>query len=89
MPIKQSAMKALRQTRKRTLRNAAVKDNVAYLRRMLRKALESKDAKVSAELIRKVVKALDKAAQNNVLKKNTVSRTKSRLMRAVNALSKK
>lgn len=88
MPNKQSAMKALRQSGKRAKRNKDVKDSIAYLRRMSRKALDAKDAKKAKELAKDTEKAIDKAVQNNVLKKNTASRIKSRLAKKVNALSK-
>jgi len=89
MPIKKSAMKALRQTTKRTERNAKVKESISYLRRMSRKALDAKDAKKAAELAKAVVKAVDKAVQNKVVKKNTAARIKSRLTKKVNALTAK
>jgi len=89
MPIKKAAMKALRQTQKRTARNKAVKETVEYLKRSLRKALAAKDIKKAGELVAQVIKAADKAVQNNVLKKNTGSRIKSRAMRALNAAKKK
>lgn len=89
MPIKQSAMKALRQTKKRTLRNQTVKEGVAYLRRMTRKAIDAADAKSALDLAKQTIRAVDKAVQNKVIKKNTGSRIKSRLTLRVNALSAK
>ena len=89
MPIKKAAMKALRQAKKRTLRNSKVKEGVSFLRRSVRKAIESKDAKEVEAYAKSLIKALDKAAQNKVFKKNTVSRLKSRLAKKVNALTAK
>jgi small subunit ribosomal protein S20 len=89
MPIMKSAMKALRQTKKRTERNAKVKEGIAYVRRMLRKAMEAGDAKKAQQLAKDAIKAIDKAVQNKVLKKNTGSRLKSRITKKVNALLKK
>ena len=86
MPIKKSAEKALRQAKKRTLRNQKVKDSIAFLRRSVRKALESKEVKEAQEISKAAIKAVDKAMQNKVLKKNTGSRIKSRLVKKVNAL---
>lgn len=88
MPIKKSAEKALRQTKKRTLRNAKVKEGVQYLRRMVRKALAAKDVKQAQETAKAAIKAIDKAMQNKVLKKNTGSRLKSRMVKAINAATK-
>lgn len=86
MPIKKSAMKALRQSTKRGAKNKAEKDNLSYLRRMFRKAVESKNKKRAKEFAEKVVKVTDKAVQHNIVKKNTGARIKSRLMKKLNAL---
>ena len=86
MPIKKSAEKALRQAKKRTLRNQKVKEGIAFLRRSVRKALESKEAKSAQELAKATMKSIDKAMQNRVIKKNTGARIKSRLAKKLNAL---
>jgi small subunit ribosomal protein S20 len=89
MPIKRSAMKALRQTVKKTERNRQVKEGLTYLRRMSRKALEAKDAKEAAALVSQIVKAVDKAMQHGIIKKNTGARIKSRLIKATRKVSAK
>ncbi|HTM68744.1 MAG TPA: 30S ribosomal protein S20 [Candidatus Binatia bacterium] len=88
MPIKKAAMKALRQAKKRTLRNAKVREGIAFLRRSVRKALESSNVKDAQETARALVKKIDKAVQNKVLKRNTASRLKSRLAKKINAVVK-
>ena len=87
MPIKKSAIKALRQADKRAVRNKNVKESLAYLRRMLRKAMDAKELSKAQELAQKVVKSVDKAVQNKVVKKNTGSRIKSRVAISMNKLS--
>ncbi|MFC1638688.1 30S ribosomal protein S20 [Patescibacteria group bacterium] len=89
MPIKKSAMKALRQSDKRAKRNTDVKETIAYKRRMTRKAIEAGELKKAQELAAQVVKAVDKAVQNGVLKKNTASRIKSRLAARLKAAGEK
>jgi small subunit ribosomal protein S20 len=86
MPNKKNAIKALRQSNKRAERNKQVKDSIAYLRRSLRKAVEAKDADKAGSVSKDTIKAVDKAVQNNVIKKNTGARIKSRLMKKVNAV---
>lgn len=88
MPIKKAAEKALRQAKKRTLRNTKVKEGIQFLRRSVRKALASKDVKDAQETGKAAIKAIDKAIQKKILKKNTGSRMKSRLAKALNAASK-
>ncbi|MFH1046954.1 MAG: 30S ribosomal protein S20 [Patescibacteria group bacterium] len=87
MPIKKSAIKALRQSNTKGGRNSLVKDNITYLRRMARKALDSGNVKEAEKLAKDVFKAVDKAVQNGVLKKNTVSRIKSRLAAKLKTVS--
>lgn len=88
MPNKKSAIKDLRQVKKRTLRNKTVKESLAYLRRMFRKAADAKELDKAKDLAKQVIKSVDKAVQNKVVKKNTGSRIKSRLMARLNDLSK-
>ena len=79
MPIKKSAIKALRQTQKKNEKNSLVKENIAYLQRVIRKAVTAGDSKQLSELTKNLIKAVDKATQNGIIKKNTASRIKSRL----------
>ncbi len=88
MPQTKSAKKALRQTKKRTKRNFKVKKDLDYLFRQLKKALNQSDKAKTEEFSKKLIKALDKAAQKKVIKKNTAARKKSRLMKKVNKLKK-
>jgi small subunit ribosomal protein S20 len=83
MPIKQAAIKALRQSKVRAERNAQVKDGIEYLRKMVRKSLEAKEVKKAEEFVKKSIQAIDKAVQKAVLKQNTASRIKSRLSKMV------
>lgn len=86
MPQSKSAKKALRQTKKRTERNLGIKKNLDYLYRQFKKALDQKDKSKVEEFSKKLIKALDKAAQKKVIKKNTAARKKSRMMQKVNKL---
>ena len=86
MPITKSAKKALRQNKKRRARNLKqsrlFKDEI----KTLKKLIAVQDKKGALEILPKVYKAADKAVKNNILNKNTVSRLKSRLAKAVNKL---
>jgi len=86
MPITKSAKKALRQNKRRRVRNVrqsrSLKDEV----KSLKKLVIAKDKKGANETLPKVYKALDKAVKTNLIKKNTASRMKSRLTKTVNKL---
>lgn len=87
MPIKKSAMKALRQNKTRALRNLKVKRNIKDLVKQSIKLIDSKE-NTAAGKVKDAIKSIDKAVQNKVLKKNTGARKKSRLMKKLNKLVK-
>ena len=86
MPNLKNAKKALRQSKVRADRNKVALAEIHSLRVKLRKALTSKKVEEATEVARLVGKKLDKAVQKKLLKLNTVSRYKSRLMKKVNTL---
>lgn len=86
MPNKHAAVKHLRQTKKRTVHNRQVATALKLVVKSVHKAITLKDKPKAAEALKKAVKALDKASQNQAIKKNKASRLKSRLTRQVNAL---
>ena len=88
MPIKQAAIKALRQSNRRASRNTKVKSDVDALVRKVRKAIEKRDASIAKRWLLEAIKKIDRAVQHRVIKKNAAARTKSRLSVAINKLSK-
>ncbi|OGY43300.1 MAG: 30S ribosomal protein S20 [Candidatus Buchananbacteria bacterium RIFCSPHIGHO2_02_FULL_38_8] len=89
MPVKKAAFKALRQSKVRAQKNKKVKSDVVALVRKVRKSVVAKDLSKAQNWLKQVVKKIDKAVQNGVIKKNTAARQKSRLTKAVNALVRK
>jgi small subunit ribosomal protein S20 len=87
MPIKKSALKTLRQSEKRRIRHNKVKAGLNWLRRQFLKAIKVKDKKRAQSLYLELQKALDKAVQKGVIKKNTANRSKSRLSKKINKLN--
>jgi small subunit ribosomal protein S20 len=85
MPIKKSAKKYMRVTAKNTLRNRYLKGVIKSAVKNTREAVAKADLSGAKEWYAKAQKALDKAAEKNVIKKNNAARRKSRL----NALVKK
>lgn len=88
MPIKKSAFKALRQNKKRAVRNQKIREGIAFLIKKSRKQIEAKDFNSAKEFAAKAVRALDKAAQKGIFKKNTTARLKSRLIQRLNKAQK-
>ena len=89
MPNKPSAMKELRKAKKRTVHNARIKTNVRALLSKCKNLVAKgnfEEAKKTALLLQK---AVDKAARENVISKNSASRKKSRIMKMIAKSSKK
>jgi len=85
MPNKKSAEKELRKTVKRNAANKKVSDKLKNLMKINLKQIKAQDKKVKEDYT-KTIKAIDKASKKGVIKKNTASRKKSRLMKKINAL---
>lgn len=81
-----SALKRVRQTKKRTARNRVRKTRVRHQMRELRQALKAQDAAKASAALPETIRLIDRAAQKGVLAKNTAARYKSRLSLRLNAL---
>lgn len=83
MPIIKSAKKALRQSKKRKIRNLrqlrAMKDIIKNIQKLV---LENKKEE-ALKLLPKAYKLIDKTAKTGVIKKNNANRKKSRLTRLI------
>jgi small subunit ribosomal protein S20 len=75
-----SALKRIRTTAKRRLRNRTVKSSV-------RAAVRKFNDLTSVEALRTAMSALDKAVSKGVLHRNTAARKKSRLAHKLNRLT--
>jgi len=87
MPIKKASWKSLRQSRVRALRNKARKIILKSGLKTAAKAIKSKSAE-AGETVKKAIQALDRSAKKKLIKKNTASRLKSRLMKKLNLSAK-
>ena len=84
--MKKSAEKELRKAKKRTLRNKAIKAEIKYLERKLKKVIKEKNKKSAKDIFKKLQKKIDKAVKVGVFKKNKGSRKKSKLAKKINQL---
>ena len=89
MPTSLSAKKRLRQEKKRTQRNKAVKSQVKTSIRKFKKALENKNHDEVYPSLQEAVRTLDKAASKGVLHKNNAARKKSYLTNLYNDYQRK
>jgi len=79
MPITKSGKKTLRKEHKNHARNLVYKNKIKELKKQIHKLKEAKKEKEAQELLPQYYKAVDKAMKENVIKKNTANRKKSRM----------
>ena len=88
MPVTKSAYKRLRQSKKRGDANLAVREDLKTTIKKTRQAITKADKETAETLLKSVIKQADKALQHGIIKKNTVARRKSRLVRQFNSAFK-
>ena len=88
MAITKSAKKALRQSIRRKAGNLVYREKIKSLLKKARNLVSQKKAEEAKSLIAKIYQALDKAAKKGVIKKNTASRKKSRILNLINKAKK-
>ncbi len=83
MPHHKSAMKRIRQDKKRRARNRRVKSEVKGSVKSVRQAGTAEDAMAKLAV---AVSTIDKAAKKGIIHRRTAARKKSRLAKRANAL---
>ena len=86
MPITHHSAKALRQARKRTLKNRQVKDTIRGLVRDIRQAVTTGNKAEAQKLMQTLQQRVDKAIKQKILKPNTGNRKKSRIATKIQAV---
>jgi small subunit ribosomal protein S20 len=79
MPNIKSAAKRMRQAEKRRQRNKMVRTELKHLRKKVLAAATAGQRQEAEQLFRRYCSRMDKAVKKGVVKKNTGSRSKSRL----------
>jgi small subunit ribosomal protein S20 len=83
MPNTKSAAKAMRQSLRRKATNLVTKEKYKNATKKVKKALEAGTKEAAAEALKLAMATLDKAAKKGVIHKNTASRKKSRMAKAI------
>ncbi len=83
MPIIQSAKKALRSSKRKRFFNLNRKEELTSVSKEYKKLLSIGKKEEAKSLLPKLQKAIDKAEKRGIIKKNTASRKKSRLMKKI------
>jgi small subunit ribosomal protein S20 len=85
MPHTQSAKKRLRQSEDRRIRNKDRLTEVKTIRKRILRAINDGQKQEAETLYRELSQRLDQAASSNTIHKNSASRTKSRIAKAIAA----
>lgn len=80
MPITKSAKKALRNSQTKRERNVSQKETLKRAVKKVKKLVADKKHDEAKKYFPEVQKLIDKAAKNNLFKKNTAARKKSRIV---------
>ena len=83
MPNTKSAAKAMRQSAKRRAYKIVTKDKYKSAVKNTKKAIIADTKQVAIDNFKLAMSTLDKAAKKGVIHKNTASRKKSRLAKAI------
>ncbi len=89
MPIIKSEKKSLRQNKTRRARNLTYLNKMRLLLKTEKELIGEGKTKEAKEFLPRIYKALDKAVKENVIKKNTAARRKSRITKAINQIASK
>lgn len=89
MAITRGAKKAQRSSLKKRVFNIRRKATLHDVVKEVKGKIKGGDSEGAQSLIPKAYKAIDKAAKRGVIKKNTASRKKSRLMKSLRATTTK
>lgn len=87
MPITSSAKKALRNSARKRVFNTRKKDSLQSALKKLRKLVLEKNKTEAQKQMILIQKTLDKSAKTGLIKKNTASRKKSRLVAMVKKIA--
>ncbi|OGI17138.1 MAG: 30S ribosomal protein S20 [Candidatus Moranbacteria bacterium RIFCSPHIGHO2_02_FULL_40_12b] len=89
MPIKKSAKKYMRVSARKAARNKIITGIFRSAIKKTREAVAGENAEEAKKWLQNAIKALDKAVQKKVIKKNTAARKKSRLNKLVKKTGQK
>lgn len=86
MPNIKSAIKRVKTTDTKSKQNASIKTAYKTAVKNFKSVVEAGDKEKAVELFKVATKAVDKAADKNVIKDNTASRKKSSLAKLLNTI---
>ncbi|MBC8485651.1 MAG: 30S ribosomal protein S20 [Bacteroidetes bacterium] len=87
MPQRKSAIKKIRQDKKRRRHNLSIKTDLRKTIKNFNKLISAKKIDDSKTALKKLFSKLDKASAKGLIHKNTAARKKSQFMRALSRIA--
>ncbi|BDV42592.1 30S ribosomal protein S20 [Geotalea uraniireducens] len=81
-----SALKRIKQNKKRQLKNKHYRSTLRTFIKRVREAVEAKDQALAKEALQAAIPVIDKAASKGIIHTSNASRSVSRLAKLVNTL---
>ncbi len=88
LPIKKSAYKELRKSKKRHFKNISIKSELRTMVKKFEKLVTDKKPDEAKAFLKSLCSVIDKAASRGIIHKNAASRKTSRLMKRLASLTK-
>lgn len=82
-----SALKRMRQTKRKTVINRLRKSRLRHQIRSMRRLIAAKDSKGAGDALSATFSIIDRSARWGIIKKNTAARYKSRLQARLKAIA--
>jgi len=88
MPNTKSAVKRLRQDKKKNLKNKSAKSAIKTKIKKIKSLVSSGKIEEANKMVREIEKMVDKAKTKRIIHQNKASRTKSNLMKLISSQTK-
>ena len=87
MPQRKTAIKDLRRNHRNKMHNMNIKTDLKKIEKIFLKSVAEKNKTDALKNLKLLYKKIDKAANNNIIHKNTAARQKSHFIKLVNSLA--
>ena len=88
MPVIKQAIKRVKQTKVRTVRNKHYSSHMKSMIKLMLGYIQKKDFDKANKILPKVISSIDTCFKKNIIHKNNAAHKKARMQKALNSLQK-